>query len=122
MTLRRYAPLKPSVGTTWPPDVRRAVLTRDDFHCVAERAGLPVTQSCWGNAGLELDHIRAGGTGMKSPSVLSNGATLCPPCHKWKTENGRVARPLLLAYVEKAGGCSHVDERRHECPDCAARA
>ena len=101
--IRRYAPLRPSIGTTWPPDVRRAILTRDDWACVSARAGLPVTQTCWDAGALEIDHVRAShGIGMKSPSTVDNGVALCPPCHRWKTLNGRVARPLLLAYIERA--------------------
>jgi len=38
--------------------------------------------------------------GMKSPSTEDNLVVLCGAHHRWKTENGREARPLLLAYLE----------------------
>lgn len=118
MTLRRYAPLKASSGMTWPPEIRRAILFLDEYHCVSERAGLPVTQSCWGNAGLEVDHVRASGAlGMKSRSTIDNGVSLCPPCHRWKTDNGRIARPKLLDYIARRGTGheSHVDPCSIDC-------
>ena len=105
--LRRYSELKKSAGTEWPADVRRALERRDPV-CVGRVLGFPVT--CFG--GLELDHIRAsGGIGMKSRSTLDNGARLCSACHRWKTLNGRIARPLLLEYVERSENvhAHHVD-------------
>lgn len=100
MTLRRYTPLRPSIGTTWPPRVRQAILARDLGRCVCARAGFPleVIGRCSGTP-VELDHVRAGGMGMKSESTVSNGVCLSADCHRWKTENGRTARPLLIAYI-----------------------
>ena len=96
MTLRRYGPLRCSRGTTWPPDVRQAIVARDRG-CVGLRAGLP--GFCLGPLGL--DHVRAsGGIGMKSRSTADNGVQLCGSHHRWKTEHGREARPLLLAYLD----------------------
>jgi hypothetical protein len=103
MTLRRYQPLKKSRGTTWPEDVRRAIEKRDGARCVATRAGFPaaVIARCVGST-RDIDHVRAsGGMGMKSRSTVDNGVLLDPWCHRWKTEHGREARPLLLAYLER---------------------
>ena len=47
--------------------------------------------------GVELDHVRAGGMGMKSRTSEDNLVALCSDCHRWKTEHGRVARPDLIA-------------------------
>lgn len=95
MTLRRYAPIKPSRGTQWPGEVRAAIYLRDGW-CVGPRAGF--AGECAGS--LEVDHIRASGAiGMKSRSALDNGAILCSEHHRWKTEHGREARPMLLDYV-----------------------
>jgi hypothetical protein len=50
---------------------------------------------------LELDHVLGGGLQKKGPSTMGNLVTLSgASCHPWKTENGRTARPLLLAYLE----------------------
>jgi hypothetical protein len=60
----------------------------------------------------EQDHVRAShGIGMKSESVASNLVLLCGLHHRWKTEHGREARPLLLEYLERAESphASHVD-------------
>ncbi len=57
--------------------------------------------------GWEMDHVRAsGGLGMKSPSVATNAARLCPRHHRLKTNNGRTWRPSLLAVVDLlSAGC-----------------
>ena len=97
MSLRRYTSLKPSRGTVIPSDVRAIVHARDKG-CVASRAGLP--GECMG--GIEQDHVRAsGGVGMKSRSTPDNLVDLCAGHHRYKTLNGRKARPLLLAYLER---------------------
>ena len=94
--IRRYSPMKPSRGTVIPALVRLEVHQRDNG-CVGARLGWPGTHS----TSLELDHVRAsGGIGMKSESLPSNLVALCGDCHRWKTDNGRAARPLLLAYLE----------------------
>lgn len=50
--------------------------------------------------GIEIDHVRAShGVGMKSASVIENGASLCARHHRIKTLNGRRWRPLLLSYI-----------------------
>ena len=96
MTLRRYSPLKESRGTVIPPKIRAAVYFRDRG-CMGPRAGLP--GDCAGS--LELDHVRAShAISMKSESTLDNLVQLCGVHHRWKTENGRKARPLLLDYLE----------------------
>lgn len=105
MTLRRYQPMKKSRGTTWPHLDARVITTRDGGRCVAERARFPgsVVERCMGTP-VEKDHVRAAhGIGMKSESVHWNGVLLCPSCHRWKTDNGKVARPLLLSYLDKMG-------------------
>jgi 5-methylcytosine-specific restriction endonuclease McrA len=105
MTLRRYAPMKQSRGTTWPYLDRRVIDTRDGGRCVASRARFPesVLARCMG-VPVERDHVRAShGIGMKSDSVHWNGVLLCPNCHRWKTDNGKAARPLLLAYLDRMG-------------------
>lgn len=96
--MRRYTPLKPSRGTQIPPSVRERVLFRDRYQCVGLHLGW---ESHTNTVGLELDHVRgSGGLGMKSPSEETNLVVLCGSCHRWKTENGREARPLLLAYLD----------------------
>lgn len=40
--------------------------------------------------------------GMKSPSTTGNLAALCGAHHRFKTEHGREARPLLLGYLAGA--------------------
>jgi 5-methylcytosine-specific restriction endonuclease McrA len=93
--VRRYSALKPSRGTVIPGHVRLAVLDRDRG-CVGF-GRFPV--ECAGP--LELDHVRAShGMGMKSDTTPGNLVALCGSCHRYKTENGRAARPLLLAYLE----------------------
>lgn len=98
MTLRRYAPMKPSRGTVIPGEVRVAVLTRDDG-CVGAKLGWPGPHT----SALELDHVRAsGGLGMKSRSTEDNLVALCGECHRLKTREGRARRPELLRYLEGA--------------------
>lgn len=100
--MRRYAPMRSSPGTVIPLGVRRAVLERDGG-CVGARAG--IVHTCGGT--IELDHVRAShGIGMKSESTVGNLVSLCGTAHRWKTENGRIARPKLLEYlaaVERVG-------------------
>jgi hypothetical protein len=96
--MRRFTPLKPSRGTTWPEDEARVIKYRDGS-CVGPRVGFP--GDCFGYP-LEIDHVRAShGMGMKSESTRSNGVLLCGNHHRWKTEHGREARPLLLTYLER---------------------
>lgn len=97
--MRRYGSIRPSRGTTWSAEVRAAIHARDRG-CVASRAGFPGHTACTGS--LEIDHVRASGAmGMKSRSTEDNGVVLCGSAHRWKTEHGREARPLLLAYLER---------------------
>ena len=96
MTLRRYQRLQPSRGTVIPAAVRLEVHLRDNG-CVGMALGWPGPHT----SALELDHVRAGGMGMKSRSTADNLVVLCSAtCHRWKTEHGRIARPILLAYIE----------------------
>lgn len=93
--MRRYSGLKASSGTRIPHLMRLEVLVRDNGCIGFER--LP--GDCAG--GIELDHVRAsGGIGMKSPTEPSNLVSLCGAHHRYKTEHGRAARPVLLAYLE----------------------
>ena len=93
--IRRYAPIKPSRGTVIPPAIRLEVLQRDR-RCVGYHLGWPGLHT----SALELDHVRAsGGLGMKSPTTPDNLVALCGDCHRWKTANGRTARPQLIAYL-----------------------
>lgn len=108
VTLRRYAPMKPSAGTRIPDVVRREVVLRDSG-CVGPRIGMPV--DCVN--GVELDHVRAGGMGMKSPSTADNLVSMCPSHHRMKTLEGRRWRPRLLGYLATAGvgsSAAHLDE------------
>lgn len=122
MTLRRYAPMKPSAGEVIPARVRIAVRARDRY-CVCDRAGFPeeVQLMCRQNYGSdEMDHVRAShGIGMKSESTADNLVLLSPWAHRWKTEHGREARMLLLAYLERAEDPhdAHVDPVPG-CPRC----
>ena len=116
--LRRYAPIRASRGTTWPPEVKAAILARDQG-CVGYRVGFP-DSTC--DFYLEVDHVRAShGIGLKSESTRQNGVTLCGRHHRWKTDNGKRARPLLLAYLARfEDDCGHVDPRT-DCDRCEAR-
>lgn len=96
--LRRSAPMKPSRGTVWPPEVRAEVYLRDDG-CVGPRIGMP--GPCSGS--ISIDHVRASGAmGMKSRSTADNGAVLCFVHHELKTRAGRIWRPKLLEYLGRS--------------------
>jgi hypothetical protein len=121
--LRRYAPMRQSRGTEWPPEVRAEIERLDDHHCVCARAGFPleVIARCGGDS--QVDHVRAShGIGMKSRSTVDNGVVLSAWCHRWKTEHGREARPLLLDWIaRRTGDCGHV-EPSFGCPGPCNRA
>lgn len=94
--LRRYAPLKPSRGTTIPESVRAEVTYRDRA-CVGFVVGMP--GDCSGS--YELDHVRASGAlGRKSRSTADNLVRMCGAHHRVKTEHGREWRPRLVEYIE----------------------
>jgi hypothetical protein len=93
--VRRLTPLKPSSGTRIPDDIRHQVEYRDRM-CVGAIVLMP--GDCAG--GLELDHVRAGGMGLKSRSTVDNLVRLCGAHHRVKTENGREWRPILIDYIE----------------------
>lgn len=124
MTLRRYAPMKPSAGTRWPPEVVTEAVILHRGECLGAVVGMP--GPCSG--ALEPDHIRAsGGMGMKSESTLRNCAPMCSAHHRVKTNAGRTWRPLLIAAVERAMAglpvietCIHV-EPIHGCAACRSR-
>ena len=109
--LRRRTPLKASAGTQWPAEVKAEIRRLDGDRCVCARAAFPldVIARCFGE--VYPDHVRAShGMGMKSPSVVSNGAMLSATCHAWKTEHGKEARPLLLDWIaRRSGDCGHVE-------------
>lgn len=122
--MRRRGPIKPSIGTIWPPEVRAAAWERD-HGCLGPRVGMP--EVCLGST--ELDHVRAShGIGMKSESSLDNAATLCARHHDMKTRDGKRWRPVLLEYIDRkarvastiALDCTHV-EPVHGCPSCRSR-
>ena len=119
--MRRYSPLKPSLGTRWPPEVITEAVLLHRGRCLGAVVGMP--GECAG--ALEPDHIRASGAmGMKSRSTLDNCAPLCSSHHRTKTREGRTWRPLLIEEVERALSgelvagdlCEHVDPN----PSCAA--
>ena len=85
-----------SRGTVIPAAVRLAVHLRDDG-CVGYRLGWEGPHT----SALELDHVRAGGMGLKSRTEPDNLVSLCLACHRWKTEHGREARPKLLDYLSE---------------------
>jgi len=92
--------MKPSRGTVIPTLLRLKVAHRDHT-CVGPKVGMP--GDCFGE--LQLDHVKAsGGMGMKSPTVLGNMVLMCSTHHRLKTENGRIWRPKLTAYLEQWGG------------------
>ena len=117
--IRRYAPIRPSLGTRWPPEVRAEIMARDKGRCIGPLAGLP-DSTCHGS--IEIDHVRAShGMGMKSRSTADNGVVLCGNHHRIKTAEGKHCRPLLLAYLERVNGdCSHVDVVS-QCESCRRR-
>lgn len=94
MSLRRRSGLKPSLGTTWPTKVRAHVAEHQP-PCIGPQAGMP--GDCMGES--ELDHVRTGGTGMKSESIAVNAARLCAWHHSLKTREGRTYRPRLIAVI-----------------------
>lgn len=101
MSLRRYTPLQSK--PRHDPDDRavRAYVTGRDRRCVGRVVGFPT--ACYGP--LEMDHVRASGAlGKKSRTSADNCVRLCSTCHRWKTLNGREARPLLLDYLERVAG------------------
>lgn len=94
MTLRRYKPLEAGKGTVVPPELRIRVFTRDKICVGWGRFPGP----CYG--ALEPDHVRAShAMGMKSRTTEDNLVSLCSAHHRWKTDNGRIARPVLLDYL-----------------------
>lgn len=105
MTLRRYAKPKPSRGTVIPADVRARVHARDARVWCVGYGRLP--GECLG--GIEQDHVRAGGTGMKSVTCDCNLVDLCGGHHRYKTEHGRDARPVLLDYLAQFGYSAHSE-------------
>lgn len=101
MTLRRYKPLtaKPPAD----PDYRRvkAYVRARDRECVGRVVGFPTR--CFGYP--EMDHVRASGAlGKKSRTSEDNCVLLCSECHRFKTLNGKLARPALIAYLERVEG------------------
>ena len=90
-----------SAKTSRIPDAVRKHVRERDRGCVGPRAGLP--GKCRGGP-LEQNHIRPShGIGMKSPSTADNLVSLCAWVHhRWATEHGPEARPLLIAWVDKA--------------------
>lgn len=99
VTLRRYSELKPSAGTRWPDAVRAHVASHQP-PCLGPIVGMP--EPCMGQS--ELDHVRAGGTGLKSASIAVNAARTCSAHHRRKTEEGRTWRPLLLDAIAALHG------------------
>ena len=92
--MRRYTSLKPSAGTRIPYPIRLQVLRRDRG-CVGF---LRFPGDCMG--ALELDQVRAShGTGMKSRTCSCNLVSLCGAHHRYKTDNGKKARTILLDYL-----------------------
>lgn len=108
MTLRRYTPLRKSAGTRIAVELRKRVLERDGYECVGhKRLNPPMPGECASWLGLELDHVRAShGTGLKSPTEISNLVSLCPMAHREKTEHGRRWRPVLLLYLAERGAAT----------------
>ena len=102
--MRRTSGLRPSTGTRWPREVRAHVYSHQP-PCIGDLAGMP--GDCMGES--ELDHVRAGGTGMKSKSIAVNAARLCAWHHNLKTREGKTWRPRLLTVIA---------QRHGECADC----
>jgi hypothetical protein len=69
---------------------------------------------------------------MKSVTCDCNLVALCGACHRYKTEHGKDARPILLDYLAQfgytphedghleVGDCGHVDPR-WDCASCQQR-
>jgi hypothetical protein len=93
----KRSPMRHSAGTVIPLAVRRLVEERDQ-ECVIARFWPHV---CGGRP--ELDHVLNGGLGRKGPSTPGNLIRCCSVGHQWKTENSRIARPKLLAYLASVG-------------------
>ena len=92
--MRRYTALRPSAGTRIPYPMRLRVLRRDRG-CVGFQR---FPGDCLGP--LELDHVRAShATGRKSLTCDCNLVAMCGSHHRYKTEHGRRARPILLDYL-----------------------
>ena len=115
--LRRSGPLRRSRPKTWrrKPDDR---VTEDEGNYVSARdlsvggcvmAHLDPSHLChdaFGNqispAGeYELDHVDNAGMGKRGESTRYNLVRLCPYAHRIKTENARLWRPALRAYLER---------------------
>lgn len=95
--MRRYQPMRRSMGTVWPEAVRQAIYARDKS-CIGPLIGM--AGPCFGSA--QIDHVRAShATGRKSESTVSNGALTCSEHHRLKTEYGKVWRPKILDYIAK---------------------
>jgi len=111
VTLRRYTPLAPSRGTTWPLEVRAHVAEHQPL-CLGPHAGMP--GDCAGRT--ELDHVRAShGINMKSKSIATNAAQLCSWHHRLKTEHAKTWRPRLLTVIRTLyGDCERC--RAEETP------
>jgi hypothetical protein len=104
MTLRRNTPMRRSRGTEWPTEVREHVREHQGWGCIGPRAGMP--GECIGPE-IQLDHVRAGGMGMKSRSVAVNGARLCARVHHpMKTEHAEWRGPLLALIARLHGECA----------------
>lgn len=96
--MRRTA-LKPSSGTRWPTAVREHIASHQP-PCVGPLLGMP--GYCSG--GGEIDHVRTGGTGLKSKSVATNGIRACSWHHRVKTEHGKEWRPKFLQLIARLHG------------------
>lgn len=98
---RRLAPFRGGHGRPDPvTEATAAVVGARDGGCVAARAGFPASAGeCEGRP--ELDHILNGGLQRRGPSTPGNLATLCTRHHRWKTEHARIARSLLIAWVNR---------------------
>jgi hypothetical protein len=97
-----------------PEAIRREVLARDNWHCVAPTVDPDGAGQChdkYGRAGynvpishLEPDHVGEGRMGKAAKSIAAKLATLCPGHHRgvgekagyiWATSH----RPLLREYL-----------------------
>jgi hypothetical protein len=83
------------------PSTVRSLVWERDRSCVFAQLG--IAHDCYGRP--EIDHVRAsGGLGLRSPSTPDNLVLLCPSAHFEKTLHGRLWRPVLLAWIERASG------------------